>query len=194
MTQEIRTLVESFRKGSFAKTGYWVTIYLHNRERFMKSFELYSDYTSHDKGVDNTVEHFFEKITPEFQRSNNKWTLPMKVKFVENLLAGCPTEIKLFRVGKESHDNDAQVVDGLQRLTAIFDFMSSKFQVHGKSYEDLADSLSNFPTRLVLSVYDFDNWAQVGRYYVDMNENITHSAEDIQKAKDWFLANHNVVL
>ncbi|MDD5373255.1 MAG: hypothetical protein PHO62_07525 [Sulfurimonas sp.] len=32
------------------------------------------------------------------------------------------------------------------------------------------------------------------RFYIDMNENITHSKADIQKAKDWFLAEHSIVL
>jgi len=192
--KNIPNLIKNIRGGSFSKTGYSVNISLRERERFLKSIELYSDWESNSKSIENSTEYFFEKITPEFQRSNNKWSKKMKVKFVENLLSGCPTEIKLFRVGIKSQIEDAQIIDGLQRLTAIFDFMCSDFKVFGYSYDELKESLNNFPVRMILSVYDFDEWEQVGRYYVDMNENITHSKDDIQKAKNWFMFHHGVSL
>ena len=194
MREDILELITKIRSGSFSKTGYSVNIQLRERSRFIKGIELYSDWESHELKRDNSVEYFFDKITPQFQRSNDKWSMEMKIKFVENLLKGCPTEIKLFRVGDTSTMQDAQIIDGLQRLTAIFDFMCSDFEVFGKSYSYLCDDLNNFPVRLLLSVYDFENFEQVGRYYIDMNENITHSSDDIQKAKDWFLVNHGIKL
>lgn len=190
----LQDLLNRTRNSSFNQQGYTVTINMNERDRFLKSLMLYTDYTNYTNSKteeDIYIEDFFTKSIPDFQRDNNKWSTEMKVKFVENLLSGVNTEIKLFRMDQ---DSDAQIIDGLQRLTAITDFMDSKFKVFGFSYDELKDTLSRFKTHFSISVYDFSDWAGVGKYYVDMNENITHSKEDIQKAKDWFLKEKNVVL
>jgi hypothetical protein len=190
----IDALIETLRSGSFARTGYSVTINLNKLERFMRSVMLYTDYNNHESKENILVADFFSRAVPEFQRTNDKWSESMQIKFVENLFAGCPTEIKLFRVMCKSDNQDAQIIDGLQRLTAIFDFMQGKFPIFGFSYDDIKDKISSFHSRITLSVYDFDSWAGAGKYYIDMNENITHSPADIQKAKTWFLETHGVVL
>ena len=46
----------------------------------------------------------------------------------------------------------------------------------------------------MIRVYTFEAWEEVGKFYIDMNENITHSSQDIQKAKEWFLREKNISL
>jgi hypothetical protein len=81
-------------------------------------------------------------IDPEFQR-NFVWTATQKSELVESILMGIPLPvIYLF----EQLDGKKQVVDGRQRLTSIFEFMSNKFSLselkilkteNGKKFEKL---------------------------------------------------------
>ena len=100
-------------------------------------------------------------------------------------MMGAKTEILLFQMEEEA---DSQIIDGLQRTTAILEFYKGKIKPFGYSYNELKPYLSKFANySLMIRVYTFETWEEVGKFYIDMNENITHSKEDIQKAKDWFL-------
>jgi hypothetical protein len=194
---KIVELIKSCRNSSFNRTPYRVNISFH---RFPDNLALHCDYDgifiSSEKNKFAPSEsidfsEYLKKITPEFQRANNKWNKGMKVKFIENLLKGVKTEILLYRFKEEE---DSQIIDGLQRTTAIFDFFQGKIKPFGYSYKDLKDNLSNFQVNIAINIYTFSSWEEVGRFYIDMNENITHSKADIQKAKDWFLKEKNIIL
>ena len=77
---------------------------------------------------------------------------------------------------------DSKIIDGLQRTTAIMDFISGKIKPFGYNYLELKKdrNLRRFNDRLTIAIYDFDSWGEVGKFYIDMNENITHSKKDIQ--------------
>jgi hypothetical protein len=135
---------------------------------------------------------WIDRVTPDFQRANNKWNKNMKIKFIENLLLGAKVELMFFRM--KEHD-DAHIIDGLQRTTAMLDFFNGKVKPFGYTYSDLKSSMHLFSSHnLGIKIYTFSTWEEVGRFYIDMNENITHSKADIQKAKDWFLAEHGIEL
>lgn len=200
----IEEMIRETRNSSFNKNCYHVNIRFNEYERFIKSFELYTNYEQHNSKEIPTPKEFFERAIPGFQRNNDKWTQEMQIKFVENILNGADTTIKLFSF---SEQEDRQIIDGLQRLTAIIDFMHNKFSItlsykdidnkeHFQSvkYDDIKDVLRMFNTHLSISVYTFDNWNEVAKYYVDMNKNITHSEADIQKALKWFKEEKGVVL
>ncbi len=180
--KDINNLLSKCRNSSFNKHGYSVTINIRNKERFIESLKLYTDYENKETKI--TTKDFFDKAIPGFQRENNKWSKNMQIKFVENVLQGFRTDIKLFRM---SEQGDAQVIDGLQRLTAIFKFLDNKLKVFGEyTFSDISQNINSFPCSFTVSIYTFQDWKEVLKYYVDMNENITHSKEDIDKAKKWF--------
>lgn len=192
-------LVEFARKSSFSKNSYNVTIPFN---KFVSSLSLHVDYDglnqefkqNNHKKEENSIdfEAFLKKITPAFQRDNNKWTKKMQIKFIENLILGAKTEIMLFSMTEKE---DAQIIDGLQRTTAILDFYKGKVKPFGYSYNELKPYLYQLGNYSIsIRVYLFDTWEEVGKFYIDMNENITHSKADIQKAKDWFLSEKNIVL
>lgn len=192
-TTDYEQLVKNYRSSSWNKHPYNVTVHYKNKDRFISSLLFYTDGDLEREGKIPTTEEFFEKATPEFQRSNDKWNKDMKIKFIQNLLKGCPTVIKLFNVGKDT--NDAQLIDGLQRTTTMIEFMDGKFPIEGNVYcKDLGDTLKQFRTSIELEIYTFDNWEEVGRYYIDMNENISHSKEDIEKCKKWFKEVKGIIL
>jgi len=189
--ENIIKLIKETRNSSFNRNNYSVNIFF---DHFVEGMLLHTYYDMKDLYRENkslSNKEWIERVTPEFQRANNKWSKAMKLKFIENLLSGVKTELLLFRM--KEHD-DAQIIDGLQRTTAILDFFNGKIKPFGYSYTDLKDSLKMFNTNLIIKIYTFDNWKEVGKFYIDMNENITHSKKDIQKAKDWFLLEHNITL
>jgi len=179
----IEDIIKETKKSAFNKTGYSVNINVKNEQKLKASLLLYIDYDAFSKENNITTKDFFSKAIPEFQRSNDKWTKDMKVKFVENLLKGLKTEIKLFKLGK---DEDAQIIDGLQRMTALFDFLSNKIKVFDNFYyKDLENDFSQFRPQIIVTIYDFNSLEEAVNFYIEMNENITHSKKDIQKAKDY---------
>lgn len=196
MDNNILKLVKKCRNSSFSRENYQVNIDL---ATFVDSMLLHTWYNKDDRKVERLDagdkklnKEWAERVTPDFQRANNKWNTAMKTRFIENLLSGVKVELMFFRLSSQS---DAQVIDGLQRTTAILDFFNGKIKPFGYSYSDLKSRLRQFASHnLVIKIYTFNSWEEVGRFYIDMNEGITHSKKDIQKAKDWFLSEHNIEL
>ena len=134
-----------------------------------------------------------EKIVPKFQRDNNKWSREMQIKFVENIILGVNTTIILGTLSNEK--SECVLIDGLQRVSAIFSFMNKEFKVF-ESFEyneDFENKISTFIHNLKLKIFNFKNEKEMVNFYINMNENITHSKEDIQKAKDYLNKLDNVV-
>lgn len=126
-------------------------------------------------------------MTPTFQRKNNKWNKKQKTRFVENLLSGCRSEITLFTT---KHDNmdDCEILDGLQRLTAVSEFILGEFPIFDDVYfHQIATPNIFINGRVSIRVYEFPTLRKAVEFYIAMNEGITHSPEDIQHAKN-FLA------
>ena len=193
MTKEIETLIKKCRNSSFARSSYAVNIEL---KYFVNSMLLHTDYDNKDDGYSWYDKEYnlkwLSNITPEFQRSNDKWSKSMQKRFIENLLMGAKTELLLFKM---SEFEDSKIIDGLQRTTAIIDFINGDIKPFDYSFDELKEHLRSFPSHnLVIKIYTFDTWEEVGRFYIDMNENITHSSDDIKKAKDWFRSEHGIEL
>ena len=95
------------------------------------------------------------KMYPEFQR-NIVWNQVQKSRFIESLLLQLPIP-QLYL--KRDTGGKLVVIDGLQRTTAIADFISNKFtlsglnalsELNGKSFSDLQEDgrLSGLATRI----------------------------------------------
>ena len=70
----------------------------------------------------------FEEIElqPDFQRKDRIWPNDKKSKLIESILMGLPLPVFYFA---EKNNGDWVVVDGLQRITTIFDYMSGLFNL-----------------------------------------------------------------
>ena len=117
--------------------------------------------------------------------------MKMQTKFIENLFRGAKTEILLF---KFKENQDSKIIDGLQRTTAIMEFFKGNLKPFGYTCKELGEYTAHFTTRVWVKEYIFDDWKGVANFYIDMNENITHSKEDISIAKNYFLAKHGIEL
>jgi len=64
------------------------------------------------------------EIQPDYQRKDRIWSDDKKSKLIESILMGLP--LPIFYFGERKNDNWV-VIDGLQRLTTVQDFMQNKF-------------------------------------------------------------------
>lgn len=177
-------IVERARKeiaaSPFLKDNYEATLFF---RRSIRGLLYYTEYSESEDLSD------IFKAVPEFQRSNDKWSLEMQIGFVKNVIKGFNTVIMLYEIkenpDKHSEYTNCKIMDGLQRITAIHDFMKGKFKVMGMSYQDMVDSnlmsYTSMPIRF--KIYSFRNEKEAIEFYIEMNENITHSPQDIDKAK-----------
>jgi len=182
MTKEIEKIFELRKTSPFTKQSYSVTVGLIDFHQ-----KLWMYVTSIERESENiNVETLYSKAIPGFQRSNDKWSRQMQIKYVENTLLGFRDEIYLFTYNKLQ--TDCQILDGLQRTTALLDFQEGKFEVFGDiKYKDIDDTILMNMTSYTttLRVFEFKNEIEAVQFYIEMNENITHSSEDIEKAKKY---------
>ena len=177
---ELKTLISN---NAFNKSYYNVCIPL---KRYMENIMFYTDYDNENKSLEEEWKTFFEKSVPVFQRDNNKWSEKMQVSFIENIIKGCKAQpIMLYTIKNDL--SDAYILDGLQRVTAIYNFLIGNIKVFGNyTYDELVnEKIIYHGITLPLRKYNFNTEREVVEFYIQMNENITHSKEDIEKAKKY---------
>ena len=96
------------------------------------------------------------ELNPEFQR-RHRWDTVQKSKLIESFIMNVPIPpIFLY----EDHYSHYQVMDGLQRLTAIFEFYKDKFvlegleewiELNGRKYSQLPEQIKKGVDRRYLS-------------------------------------------
>ncbi|HEJ9627181.1 TPA: DUF262 domain-containing protein [Proteus mirabilis] len=66
------------------------------------------------------------ELQPDFQRKDRIWSMEKRSKLIESILMGLPLPAFYFA---EKKNGDWIVVDGLQRITTVFDFMTDSFKL-----------------------------------------------------------------
>ncbi len=180
-------LKEKILNSSFNRVNYQVSqdlIYLKEDLYYWSCKTSEKAKSARKDALEKNYKDVLNKITPKFQRDNNKWTRDMQIKFIENLIMGATSTIMLGSLTGEK--SECILLDGLQRVTAIFDFMDNKFEVfENLKYNEENNLIFSCINNLLLRIYNFKNEKEMVQFYIDMNENITHSNEDIDKAKKY---------
>jgi len=178
-------IVNYFRNSCFRQmqSGAYST----NITRFNWELLIRLDYEEYERVGRQPIEDFdIQKYIPPFQRTNDKWTRDMQIKFIENILKGVTSTIILCEV--EGNEN-AIILDGQQRLTALKAFLCNEFPILGKFYyKDIKEEIKMVSANIYYRVIVAKDKAEMIQFYIDMNENITHSKEDIDKAKRYLEA------
>ena len=65
------------------------------------------------------------------------WTVVEKRKLIDSILSGFPLPLILLAKNK---DNNYEIIDGMQRLNAIFSFIETGYFINNKEYFDLEES------------------------------------------------------
>ena len=126
------------------------------------------------------------EINPDFQRGNI-WTKKQQVNYLEYLFKN-PTSGKEIYFNHpnwmSSWEGDFVLVDGLQRLTSILDFLNNKIPVYKTYYKDYEDRLP-ISLDLIFNIATLKTRKEVLQWYLDFNTGGTiHSEEEIKKVKE----------
>ncbi len=93
-------------------------------------------------------------LDESFQRTGNVWSRTQKSQLIESVLMDIPIP---FIYLAESGDGNLVVIDGRQRLTALFEFLDNKFslsnvsffpQLKGKKINQFKDELELYKTKI----------------------------------------------
>lgn len=135
-------------------------------------------------------------MCPDFQRGH-VWTKEQQLHYVENALRGivsAPAFVLQFNCPNwEDGDYQGdlprgfQCIDGLQRYTAIQEYVKGNIKPFGLSHEDMvcsSYSIKGSQYRFRVEVYEFTKKVDLIRHYLDLNTGGTpHTAEEIERVK-----------
>lgn len=136
------------------------------------------------------------ELNPDFQRGHI-WSVGQQIHFIENLLKGiaelkiifnCPTWNAISNVDTtDINQFDFVCLDGLQRITAVLDFIDMKFKIFNNTYshEDLKGTYFDLKKyKFNIEMYNFDNKRDMIKFYIDYNTGGTpHSESEILRVK-----------
>lgn len=145
--------------------------------------------------IERNVEDFINELglilEPDFQRGH-VWTKEQKIKYVEFLLKGGKSARIIYfnapwwKGNKSDYDNvyhDFVIVDGLQRLTAVLDFLQNRIQVFGL-YRNEFEGRIPIDIDLIFNVNNLKTRAAVLQWYIEMNSGGTpHTTKEIERVK-----------
>lgn len=140
-------------------------------------------------------------LDPDYQRGH-VWSSAQQREFIEGILRDTVGESQLiiqFNVPHWTIDTvetdlprEMQIVDGLQRLTAVRKFIAGEIEPFGLTHKDLAGSsyslrLSRY--RFRFAIHDFSRRADLLTFYLNINAGGTpHSAEEINRVRALLIA------
>ncbi|MBA8904174.1 DUF262 domain-containing protein [Phyllobacterium sp. P30BS-XVII] len=90
--------------------------------------------TTEKKNIDllvRRIDHGEVDLAPEFQRRARVWPIQRKSQLIESLLLRIPLPVFYVSAGET---DDWAVVDGLQRITTIYDYLKGGFSLQGLEY------------------------------------------------------------
>lgn len=138
-------------------------------------------------------EIIFSKIPP-FQRDNDKWSPEMQTGFINNILKGYKAvPVALYTI--DEFKNNCFILDGLQRMTAVSRFFVDRDMEFPLPDGRIITSEEIFAegdrhrfwgnTPFDIKVFHFKSHLEAVDFYIEFNENITHSPADILRAKEY---------
>lgn len=165
---------------SLPQSNYQIDIELYD---IRSQFEKYNEYDG------------FE-YNPDFQRGY-VWTVSQQIAFIEGMLRGTVGNSQMiitlncpFHANELDPNQDISgycIIDGLQRVTAILDFIDGKFKVFNKySAKDLDGSKFSLRRKNIkVQIFGFTRKVDLLKYYIDINSGGTvHSDDEINRVKD----------
>lgn len=197
---KIKQFIEEAKKSHFYYSFYSADIDIEDFLRaimFNINRPMAKEYDKGNVTTKELVDEIYRSV-PEFQRSNDKWTSEMQSSYVSNILQGCKASpIMLYTVAEGSAGKSfCQILDGLQRITAMIRFFTDPMmEVKAGSLGPTMTSgelltSNQFVIHLrglcqSIKIYDFNTEIEAVEHYICINENISHSSEDINRAKSY---------
>ncbi len=139
-----------------------------------------------ERSIDSWKESYGWEMNPDFQRGH-VWTLQQKIRYIEYVLEGgySGKDIYLNSANWEQGDPGViQTIDGLQRLTAVRQFMNNDFKIYNKwrskDFKTLRDLHCNFK----IYVNSLASRHDVIKWYLELNSGGTpHTKEELKRVQ-----------
>jgi hypothetical protein len=132
---------------------------------------------------DNFGQAFNIDLNPLFQRGH-VWTKNQQIAYVEFILKGGKSgkDIYFNCPDWDAGEGDMSLVDGKQRLTAVFAFLDNKIKIFGYYLSEFEDTLS------ILTGFNFhinsldDNG--VLEWYISLNSGTPHTDAELNRIRE----------
>ena len=144
------------------------------------------------EAIEGYLDHYRLDLLPDFQRGH-VWNKDRKVAFMEYLIRGgrYRTDIKFNMPGwPDNPHGNMVIVDGLQRLTAITEFLEDKVPVFGNTRSQWEARDTSFGAVLcslhsiTFSINGLQTRAEVLQWYLELNEYGTpHSSDELSRVR-----------
>lgn len=166
--------------------------------------KIYSAPDYNISGIEDTIAHFEQNydldLMPEFQRGH-VWTREQQIHFIESLIRGVVgTDARTISLNHPLYRNSKSdsklkrmvILDGLQRLTAIRDFVAGKFKVFADEFGDGGKDMAFFygsefslaSNTIKIQVFSLQTEREILDYYLAFNSGGTpHSKEEIERVR-----------
>ena len=133
--------------------------------------------------IDRYIEEYNLQLNPDFQRGH-VWNEGQQIAFIEYIMMGGTSGRQLYfnHPGwMSSFKGDFVLVDGLQRLTAVLEFLNNKVKVFGKYFNEYEGRLCS-DWIFDINIAKIQKRVDVLKWYYFMNVGGTpHSKEEIKK-------------
>lgn len=126
------------------------------------------------------------ELCPDFQRGH-VWTEAQQIAFVEFCLRGGTSGRNIFfnATGFEYFSSSVQLVDGLQRLTAVRRFLANEIPAFGQLQNEYKGRLDPVRFRFRFHINDLPTRSAVLKWYLEMNSGGTpHSESELQRVQN----------
>lgn len=189
--QKLEAIKKRISGSVFYRDRYTCTLEL---RRLARSLMMYVDDTLYENPLIG-MQDVLNLGVPGFQRDNDKWSRERQVNFIENVFSGYRSTIQLYttyrlqqKVGGLAR---CWILDGLQRLTALTDFINGEFKIFDNSigFDSLLEAGLTRNAVIHLEVFTFKNDNEAAEFYIQLNRGITHSKEDIERAEQFIEIN-----
>ena len=137
------------------------------------------------------------QLNPDFQRGH-VWDQPRQIAFLESVIRGvapmnirfnCANwDMKMVDKDCDMNPDDIVCVDGLQRLTALRDFVAGKFKVFDrytiKDLENTPFSFKRMQANWTMEIFDIKSRKDLLNFYLDINRGgVVHTEEELARVE-----------
>lgn len=145
-------------------------------------------------GLERQLEHYQDSekeimnlnLCPDFQRGH-VWTKQQQTLYIEYKLSGGYGADQIYtncNGWMNSFAGPFELVDGLQRITAVRKFLNNKIKAFGSYFNDYGDKQYLSSIDFVWHVNNLKTRKEVLRWYLELNNSGTpHTREELQRVK-----------
>jgi len=126
------------------------------------------------------------EVEPDFQRAH-VWDDAKRIKYVEFCLRGGRSSLNIYwncPGWMIDFKGPLQLVDGLQRLTAVRKFLSNEIPAFGHFHDEYTDKLSMTRCYFLFYINDLASRKDILQWYLDLNDGgVVHTTEELERVK-----------